>query len=137
MQYPIIDAHHHFWKFDPRRDGWITEEMKGLQRDYMPVDIEPVFKQNHISGSVIVQADASENENDFLLDIADQYPFVKAVVGWIDLQAERIEEKLRYYHQFSRLKGFRSLLQGEKQRDSMLEPRFQKGIGLLNKYGFS
>ncbi len=35
------------------------------------------------------------------------------------------------------MKGFRNLLQGEKQRDSMLDPRFKKGIGLLNKYGFS
>jgi L-fuconolactonase len=137
MQYPIIDAHQHFWNFDPIRDGWITEEMKDLQRDYLPAEIEGVFKKNQVSGSIVVQADPSENENDFLLDLADQYPFIKGVVGWIDLKGEEMEEKLKYYRQFSRMKGFRNLLQGEKQRDSMLDPSFQKGIGLLNKYGFS
>ncbi|HEX3766940.1 MAG TPA: amidohydrolase family protein, partial [Puia sp.] len=93
--------------------------------------------ENHVTGSVVVQADPSENENDFLLDLADQYSFIRGVVGWIDLRSERIEEKLKYYSQFSRMKGFRNLLQGEKQRDSMLDPAFQRGIGLLNKYGFS
>jgi L-fuconolactonase len=137
MQYPIIDAHQHFWNFDLVRDAWITEEMKDLQRDWLPVDIEHIFMENHIVGSVVVQADPSENENDYLLDLADQYSFIKGVVGWIDLKAERIEERLKYYHQFSRMKGFRNLLQGEKQRDSMLDPVFQRGIGLLNKYGFS
>jgi L-fuconolactonase len=137
MQYPIIDAHQHFWNFNPVRDAWITEEMKELQRDFLPADIEPIFKQNHISGSVVVQADPSENENDYLLDLADQYHFIKAVVGWIDLKELLIEEKLKYYRQFSRMKGFRNLLQGDKQRDIMLDPAFQKGIGLLNKYGFS
>jgi L-fuconolactonase len=137
MHYPIIDAHQHFWKYNPQRDGWITEDMKKLQQDWMPVDIENIFKQNNIIGSVVVQADPSENENHFLLDLADQHAYICGVVGWIDLQAEGVEEKLNYYHQFSRMKGFRNLLQGEKQRDSMLDPRFKKGIGLLNKYGFS
>jgi L-fuconolactonase len=137
MSYPIIDAHQHFWKFDPQRDGWITEEMKDLQRDFLPVDIEKTFAENRIIGSVVVQADPSENENHFLLDLADQYSFIKGVVGWIDLESKELEEKLKYYKLFSRLRGFRNLLQGEKQRDSLLNPDFKRGIGLLNKYGFS
>jgi L-fuconolactonase len=137
MQHPIIDAHQHFWKFNPVRDAWITDEMKKLQRDWLPADIEHVFSENHVEGSVVVQADPSENENDYLLDLADQYSFIKGVVGWLDLKEDRVEERLKYYRQFSRMKGFRNLLQGEHQRDSMLDPDFQKGIGLLNKYGFS
>ena len=35
------------------------------------------------------------------------------------------------------MKGFRNLLQGEEQRDSMLDRDFKRGIGLLNQYGFS
>jgi len=137
MQYPIIDAHHHFWNYDPVKDSWITDEMKDLQKDWLPADIENIFRVNQVEGSVVVQANPSERENEYLLDLADQFSFIKGVVGWIDLKSDRIEEKLKYYHQFSRMKGFRNLLQGEKQRDGMLDPAFQKGIGLLNKYGFS
>ena len=31
-----IDSHQHFWKYNPERDGWITEEMKIIRRDFMP-----------------------------------------------------------------------------------------------------
>jgi L-fuconolactonase len=66
-----------------------------------------------------------------------QNPFVLGVVGWIDLLSEHLEEKLKEYQQFPRMKGFRWLLQGEKQRDIMLSAEFRRGIGLLNQYGFS
>jgi L-fuconolactonase len=137
MYYPIIDAHQHFWKYNPQRDGWITEDMRILKKDYLPADVEILFKQNQISGSVLVQADPSENENRFMLDLAGNHSFIRGVVGWIDLQSPELDERLEYYRQFPLMKGFRNLLQGESQRDSMLNPAFQQGIGKLNKYGFS
>jgi L-fuconolactonase len=137
MSYPIIDAHQHFWKFDPLKENWITEEMRILRKDFLPTDAEIVFKQYDINGSVAVQADSSENETHFLLELANYYPFIRGVVGWIDLQSVGLEERLNYYQKFSLLKGFRHVLQSEKQRDIMLNPVFKKGIGLLNKYGYS
>lgn len=137
MHHPIIDAHQHFWKYNPGRDIWITEEMQILRRDYLPPEIETSYRQNHITGSVVVQADPSENENQFLLDLADKYSFILGVVGWVDLLSRELEERLNYYKLFPKMKGFRYLLQGVKQRDMMLNPEFQKAIGLLNSYGFS
>ena len=135
--YPVIDAHHHFWKFDPKRDIWINEEMQVLRTDYLPAQLETVYKKKRISGSVVVQTNASERDNEFLLNLAEQNPFIRGLVGWVDLQSEQLEERLAWYQQFPLLKGFRHLLQGEKQRDFMLTPGFKKGIGLLNRYGFS
>jgi L-fuconolactonase len=135
--YPVIDAHHHFWTFDPIRDAWITEEMQVLRTDYLPVHLEAVYKRKGISGSVLVQTNASEYENLFLLKLAEQNPFIQGVVGWIDLLDEQLEEKLADYQQYPLMKGFRHLLQGEEQRDMMLNQEFQRGIGLLNQYGFS
>jgi L-fuconolactonase len=137
MFYPIIDAHHHFWKYDLQRDDWITEKMKILRRDYLPADLEPVLADNQITGTVVVQSDRSENENEFQLENAARHPYIKGVVGWLDLEADNIEERLSYYQQFKKLKGFREVLQADPQRDRMLFPTFQRGIGLLNKYGFS
>ena len=31
-----IDAHQHFWKFDPIQYEWITDEMKIIRRDFAP-----------------------------------------------------------------------------------------------------
>lgn len=132
-----IDAHQHFWNFDPVRDSWINEEMAVIQRDFLPEDIQPVLQQNDIDGCVTVQSDQSEEENTFQLANAAKRDFIKGVVGWVDLQAEDIEDRLQYYKQFKKLKGFRHVLQGEPQRDFMLRPAFMNGIGLLNKYGFT
>ncbi len=136
-QMKVIDAHQHFWKFDPIRDNWINDDMKSIQKDFLPADLEIVLNENGIEGSVVVQSDQSEKENEFQLKNAAEYNFIKGVVGWVDLQAPGIEEKLVYYKQFKKLKGFRHVLQGESQRDLMLQPRFRKGISLLRKYGFT
>lgn len=132
-----IDAHQHFWQFNPVRDSWITDDMGVIRRDFLPADLQPVLQQNGIDGCVAVQADQSEAENKFLLDLAAQNSFIKGVVGWVDLQAKNIDERLQYYKQFSAMKGFRHVLQGESNRALMLEPDFKHGISLLQRYDFT
>ncbi len=132
-----IDAHQHFWKFDPVRDAWITNEMSAIQKDFMPKDIFPLLQQHEFTGTVVVQSDQSEEENMFQLKNAAQYDFIKGIVGWVDLQAGNIEDRLSYYAQFSKMKGFRHVLQGETDRALMLKPAFKNGISLLNKYHFT
>lgn len=132
-----IDAHQHFWKFDPIRDSWITEEMNAIRCDFLPQDLEPVLKENGFDGCVVVQSDQSEAENTFQLNNAEKYPFIKGIVGWVDLQAKDVEERLSHYTQFPKLKGFRHVLQGESDRALMLRPEFKRGINSLKKFGYT
>lgn len=132
-----IDAHQHFWKFDPVRDSWITDEMRLLKKDYLPQDLQPVLNANGFDGCIVVQSDQSLKENSFQLTNSENFDFVKGVVGWTDLQSDSLEERLEYYSQFKKFKGFRHVLQCESQRDFMLRPDFLKGISLLRKYGFT
>jgi L-fuconolactonase len=135
--YDSIDSHQHFWIFDPVRDSWITEAMAVIQKDFLPQDIEPVLNANGLQGSVIVQSDQSEKENEFQLKNAEENNFVKGVVGWIDLQADDLEERLDFYKEFKKLKGFRHVLQGEADRALMMKPAFINGIRKLKKFGFT
>ena len=132
-----IDSHQHFWKFDPVRDSWITEEMKLIRKDFMPGDLEPLLKKNGFDGCVAVQASQSDLETLFLLQQAEKFDFIKGVVGWVNLRAENIEERLQRYSRSGLVKGFRHVLQGEKQRDLMLQPAFMNGISLLQHYNFT
>lgn len=132
-----LDSHQHFWKFDPVRDSWINEEMAIIQHDFLPADLQPVLAANGFDGCITVQSDQTEAENDFQLKNAETHDFIKGVVGWVDLQADNIEERLEYYSQFSKLKGFRHVLQGEKQRDLMLQPKFMNGVSRLAKFNFT
>jgi L-fuconolactonase len=132
-----IDAHQHFWIFDPVRDSWINDEMLVIKRDFLPTDLLPVLQQHGIDGCVAVQADQSEKETQFLLEMAAANPFVKGVVGWVDLQAGNLDERLEYFKQFDKLKGFRHILQSEPDEQYMLRPRFQQGIAALQKQGYT
>lgn len=133
-----IDAHQHFWQFDPVRDSWLREEdMYILRRDFGPVNFAPMLNANHFDGCVLVQVSQSPEENTFQLAHAGSNPFVKGVVGWVDLQAADIADQLAMYSEYPLLKGFRHILQGETQRDFMLRPDFLRGIGTLKKFGFT
>ncbi|WP_207492374.1 amidohydrolase family protein [Aridibaculum aurantiacum] len=132
-----IDSHQHFWQYDPVRESWITDEMRVIRRDFMPHDLEPVLQQNGLDGCVVVQSDQSEEHNDFLLELANNNAFIKGIVGWVDLRAEDIHDRLRHYKQFESIKGFRHVLQGEEDRSLMLRPAFMKGIAALKDFGFT
>ncbi|MET0634547.1 MAG: amidohydrolase family protein [Chitinophagaceae bacterium] len=132
-----IDAHQHFWMYDSVRDSWIGENMEVLKRNFLPGDIAPVLTTNGVDGCVAVQANETETETSFLLDLAGKNDFIKGVVGWTDLEAPDLETKLSTYRGFSKLKGFRHMLQSEARRDSMLQPAFVNGIRLLQEYGFT
>jgi L-fuconolactonase len=136
-KFHTIDAHQHFWIFDPNRDTWITDEMHKIRRDFLPGDLEPVLHQNRVSGCIAVQADQSLQETDFLLDLAQRNEFIRGVVGWVDLRSETLAEKLSWYKSYPKLKGFRHVLQGETDRALMLKPSFKRGIAELHKYGYT
>ena len=132
-----VDAHQHFWKFDPVRDSWITDEMSVIQKDFMPADLQPLLGENGFDACVAVQADQSEEQTGFLVELAADNSFIKGVVGWVDLQAENISERLDHFSQYKIIKGFRHVLQGEPKRDLMLSPKFINGIAALKRFDFT
>ena len=125
-----LDSHQHFWKYSPQQHNWIDDSMVSLKRDFLPNDLEPHLIENKIEACVVVQADQSEKETEFLLELATQYEFIKGVVGWVDLRAKNVEERLQFYSQNQYFKGVRHIVQSEKQ-DFLLDPAFQNGIGKL------
>ncbi|MFC4478579.1 amidohydrolase family protein [Flavobacterium chungangensis] len=131
-----IDSHQHFWKFDPVRDSWIDETMQNIQRDFLPEDLQPLLKENQFEGCVAVQASQSEEETHFLLDLASKKDFIKGVVGWIDLRNENIEERLQFFSDQKKLKGFRHVVQGEAD-DFMFGKEFRRGIAALKPFNYT
>ena len=129
----IIDSHQHFWKYDPVRDAWIDTSMDSIRKDFLPKDLLPILKENKIDGCIAVQADQSETETEFLLQCAEKNPFIKGVVGWVDLTANNLEERLEYYASNPLFKGVRHIVQAEND-DYLLRDDVQNGIGKLLKY---
>ncbi|HYH02043.1 MAG TPA: amidohydrolase family protein, partial [Bacillota bacterium] len=128
-----IDAHVHFWKFDKKRDTWISSDMKILRQDYLPPTLETTLKRNGIEGCVAVQADQSELETQFFVELSKTYPFIKGVVGWIDLKADNVKERLEYFSRYPIIKGWRHIVQGEPV-EFLSGPAFRRGIQALAPY---
>ena len=128
-----IDAHQHFWQFDPVRDAWIDETMSVIRRDFLPEDLQPLLSENEIDGCIAVQADQSETETEFLLALAANKEYIKGVVGWVDLREENVEERLAHYAKNTLFKGVRHIAQGEAD-DFLLRADVQRGIGFLEQY---
>jgi L-fuconolactonase len=132
-----IDSHQHFWRYQAKRDRWITDEMSVLKRDFLPEDLIPLLRANDVDGCIAVQTDQSELETMFLLGLAAKFGEIRGVVGWVDLCASDLPERLRYFSQFEKLRGFRHIVQSEPDDSYMLRPDFLSGIGLLQRFNFS
>jgi L-fuconolactonase len=132
-----IDAHQHFWIYHPVRDSWIDETMQVLRRNFLPEDLSPIIQENLIDGTIVVQADQSENETNFLLDLADKNEWISGVVGWVDLKAPDIEKKLEHFASYKKLKGFRHIVQAEPDDNFILNEKFRRGISFLKGFSFT
>jgi len=83
-----IDAHQHCWQFDPVRDSWITGEMSVIRRDFMPADLLPVLQHNGLDGTVLVQTCHAEDDNRFMLKLADENDlFIRTTLVVLRLEA--------------------------------------------------
>ena len=130
-----IDAHFHLWRHDPAELDWITDEMAVLRRDFLAAEVARELAAAGVRGGVAVQARSSLAENDFLLAQKAASSAILGVVGWVDLRAPDVESVLERYA--GRLAGVRHIVQSEPDDDFLLREDFQRGVGLLDRFGFS
>ena len=129
-----IDAHQHFWIYDPREYEWIDETMTPLRRDFLPADLRHELEREGFQGSVAVQARQSLRETRSLLDFATQSPFILGVVGWVDLRSPQAGADLKPLAQNPKLVGIRHIVQSEPDDRFLLQSDFLRGISLLREF---
>lgn len=131
-----LDAHQHFWRYDAEAYPWIGRDMDCLRRDFQPDDLKPLLDAAGVDGCIAVQARACERETDQLLMLAARYPWIHAVVGWVDLCAGDLEQSLERWSEAKVLRGFRHQLQDESSpREFMQNPAFNRGLATLQRQG--
>ena len=129
-----IDSHQHYWHFNTADYGWMGENMSVIKRDFLPSDLLPELKSIDFDGSVAVQARQSLEETNWLLQLADEHPHIKGVVGWLDLQSEQAEEQIAAFAKHPKAVGVRHVIHDEEDLDFMLRPAFICGVQMLEKY---
>jgi len=124
-----VDAHQHFWRYDPVEYGWIDDSMTALRRDFQPPDLAPLLQAATLDGSLAVQARSTEQETrDLLTHTHDHSARVLGVIGWLDLAAPDIEAQLDRFAGDPRLVGLRHVVQDEPDDRFLDREPFRHGV---------
>jgi L-fuconolactonase len=130
-----IDAHHHFWTYDPAEYGWITDRMSVIKRDFGPADLKREMSRAGVSAAISIQARQSLEETRALLQFADKRQFIHGVVGWVPLIEDNVSETIAQFASNPKLRAVRHVLHDEPDPDYMLRDDFNRGIGVLKAFG--
>jgi L-fuconolactonase len=102
-----IDTHVHFWKLARGDYGWIKPDNAVLHQDYLPDQLLGSLSGLNVERIIAVQAASTVAETKYLLELAEQYPVIAGVVGWMDLEAASFEEEYAQLRTNPRFVGIR------------------------------
>jgi L-fuconolactonase len=117
----VIDTHTHF--YDPTRPQgvpWPSKDDKLLYRRVLPEHGKAVARPHGVTGTVVVEASAWVEDNQWLLDLAKDEPFIVGIVGHLSPGDDRFG---RHLERFAKNKLFRGLRIGAAELKKGLDQR--------------
>jgi len=132
-----IDAHQHFWQYNPITQGWINDEMRALRRDFTPKEVQTEIESLNFAGAIAVQAEETLEENFYLNNLADENGFIKGIVGWLDLLDKHAEQKMQDLKSIQKLVGFRTITQGAPDEKYLGNRQYIDNVKLLSSYNYT
>jgi L-fuconolactonase len=135
MKCAVIDAHQHFWEPGRFEYSWMTPEVQGLIRAFLPEHLKPLLVQAGVDRTIVVQAISSLAEARWLLDLASANDFIAGVVAWADLTSPHLGKQLDEFQAHPRFKGIRHQLESEADDTWMLHEDVLAGLRELELRG--
>ena len=131
-----IDAHQHFWIYDPAA---------------VPVDSQGqrITPRRAASGSGPRTGAVGDprhdrcsgpskcRESEWLLDLAEHDDRIRGVVGWVDLRSDKVEADLASLSAHPKFVGVRHVVQDEPHDRFLLSESFVCGVGKLGPFGLT
>lgn len=133
-----IDAHQHFWNLDRVEYPWLTPRLAAIYRTFEPPELQPQLKAAGIDYTVLVQAANSYEDTEYMLQQADRYSWIGAVVGWVPLLEPREAERaLQHCARHPAFRGVRHLIHDEPDPDWIMQERVLESLALVARAGLS
>lgn len=130
----IVDAHQHFWNLEREAMAWMTAEHSVIRRSFEPAELAPLLVATGVSQTVLVQAACSDSDTDSMFGHATQHDWIGGVIAWIDLRsAERTRERLGELSGHPKLRGFRHLIQDERDPHWILRDEVLASLSLIEE----
>lgn len=105
---PIIDTHTHF--YDPSRPQgvpWPRPEETTLYRTVLPAQYRQLVRPLGVVGTVVVEASRWVEDNQWVLDLARDDPFLLGLVGNLDLAGTAFARQLQRFQKNPLFLGLR------------------------------
>jgi len=135
----IVDAHHHLWDLGVRDQDWITgPALAPLRHDFLLADFQPLAGANGVAASVVVQTVTVAGETPELLTLAATGDLVAGVVGWADLTAPDVFDRIAALAEMpggAKLVGLRHQVQSEPDPDWLSRPDVLRGLAAVAQAG--
>lgn len=132
----LLDAHLHLWDLGSGGYGWLGPQHGPLHRSFSPEDAARELRGCGVDAAVLVQAEDSEADTLFMLDVADRCAWAVGVVGWVQLDdPAQVEDQLARYADhagFHRVfRGVRHLVHDDPRDDFLELAPVRRSLGLL------
>lgn len=132
MSRPTVDSHLHVWDLSRGGYGWLGPQHGVLYRSFTPDEAAGELAAAGVGSAVLVQADNSTADTEYLLAVADRFSFVAGVVGWIALDDTATAAKqLDRYGAEAPFCGVRHLVHIDPRDDFLALPAVRDSLRLL------
>src|SRR5438094_1208951 len=136
----MVDAHHHFWDPSHASYPWLTDELAAIRRPFRPEDLRPLLQANRVDRTILVQTRSSLDETREFLATAADTEFIAGVVGWVDLTAADVADRLaelRAAKGGAKLVGIRHQVHDEPDPEWLLRPDVRRGLAAVGEAGLA
>ena len=131
-----IDAHLHLWDLEISEYAWLGPQFGSLYTSWSPAQAERELEAAGMTGAVLVQAEDSRVDTQFMLDVAGANPWVLGVVGWVQLDnPDEAALDLDRWLEHSAFCGVRHLLNDDPRENFLELPSVRTSLGELARRG--
>ena len=134
----MVDTHVHFWDPAALDYFWLTpSEPRALQRAFLPDELESQRITAGVTHGVYVQVGHDPRENDWILEVTRAYPWIRGIVGWLDLRATDLASQIKRVTRDPRFKGVRHLMHAIDDPNWLTRKDVQAGLEIVADHGLS
>ncbi|WGD37485.1 amidohydrolase family protein [Lysinibacter sp. HNR] len=130
-----IDSHLHLWDLDVSEYAWLTPSMGRLYSTFTPSEAGETLRVHEMEGAVLVQAEDSVVDTQFMLDVAAANPWVVGVVGWVALDNPAVvHSQLDRWREYPVFCGVRHLINDDPRGDLLDRTEVRESLRELTRH---